>query len=89
MTAAALVQHSFTVEQKDHVSQITCLGCGRNIWEVSDSAVKRKWKWQFMNGCECKSPVPARTIFLNPYQDGTDASVCLWILLKNNANLVE
>jgi len=71
------------------VSQITCLGCGSNTWEVSDSAVKRKWKWQFVNGCECKSPVSARTKFLNPYQDGTDASICLWILLKNNDNSLE
>ena len=71
------------------MSQVTCLGCGSNTWEVSDSSVKRKWKWQFMNGRECKIPVSARRKFLNPYQDGTDASGCLWILLKNNDNLVE
>lgn len=79
----------FTVVQKDHVSQITCLGCGSSTWEVSDSSVKRNWKWQFKNGYECRSPVSARRKFLNPYQDGNDASVCLWILLKHNGNFVE
>jgi hypothetical protein len=57
------------------------------MWEVSDSAVKRKWKWQFVNGCECKNPVSTRTKFLNPYQYGNDASVCLGILLKKTMTI--
>ena len=52
--------------------------------EVTDFAVKRKWKWQFMNGCEYKSPVSTTAKFLNPCEDETDASVCLYIFVKNN-----
>ena len=44
--------------------QIICMG-RRNIWEVADSTVMRKWKRLFMNGCECESPISAATEFLN------------------------
>jgi hypothetical protein len=44
----------------------------------------KKYEWLFVNGCECKSPVFTMMKFLNSLQDGTDASICLGIMLKNN-----
>ena len=43
--------------------------------------IMRKWKWLFLNGCKCKSRIYAVTEFLNPCQDGINASRVrrLWI----------
>jgi hypothetical protein len=42
-----------------------------------------------VNGCERKSPISTETEFLNLYQDGTNASMCVVIMLKNNGTSVE
>jgi hypothetical protein len=42
-----------------------------------------------MKGWECNSPIYTATGFLNSFQEGTSASVCSGINLKNNDNLVE
>jgi hypothetical protein len=64
----------------DHPS--SCLGFWTSIWEVSNSTIMGKWKWLFMNGYECMSPIFTVTEFLNPCANGTDSSVCLWIVVK-------
>ena len=44
---------------------------------VANSAILRKWKWQFVSGCECKSLITAITEFLNSFlPSGTS-----WIVL--------
>jgi len=43
---------------------------------VADFTVTRKWKWVFVNVCECESPLCAATYILNSCQDGEDAAVC-------------
>jgi hypothetical protein len=42
-----------------------------------------------VSGCKCKSLISTMTEFLNLCQDGTDTSVCLGIMLKNNNVAVE
>jgi hypothetical protein len=44
--------------------------------EVANSTVMEKWKWLFVNGRECLSPISAVTEFLNSRQDGTSALMC-------------
>jgi hypothetical protein len=47
-----------------------------------------KWKWLFMNGGECSS-MSTSVGFLNLHQDGTCASMCLGLILKNNDPYME
>jgi hypothetical protein len=42
----------------------------------------KEWKWRLVNGCECKSPLSTATQFVNPCQDGTNASMCSGNVLK-------
>jgi hypothetical protein len=37
----------------------------------------RKWKFIFLNICQCKGPISTTEEFLNLCQDGTNASMCL------------
>jgi uncharacterized protein (DUF4213/DUF364 family) len=60
-----------------------------NTWEVADYTVTKKWKWLLVNGCECKSPISTATEFSNSRQDGTNASICLGVMLKNNDTSVK
>jgi hypothetical protein len=53
------------------------------------SSIVRKWKWRLVNGCEYKSPIYAAIEFLNPCHDGTSASMCSGISLKNSGYTVE
>jgi hypothetical protein len=43
----------------------------------------RKCKWLLVSGCKCGNPFSTAVQFVNVYQDGTNASVCLGIVLKN------
>jgi hypothetical protein len=47
------------------------------------------WKWLFTNGCKCKSLISTEMGFLHSHQDGINASVCSWIMLKNNDTSAE
>jgi hypothetical protein len=60
-----------------------------STWEVADFTVMKAWKWLLVNGCECKNPISAATEFLNSCQDGTNASMCSGIMLKNTDTSVE
>ena len=44
-------------------------------FEVADSTIMGKWKRLFANGCNCKSPIPTATEFLNSCHSGTCLSV--------------
>jgi outer membrane lipoprotein-sorting protein len=46
-------------------------------------------KWLFVNGCEHKSQISTVTEFVNSYQNGTNASAYLEIVLKDNETTVE
>jgi hypothetical protein len=35
--------------------------------KVADSTIVKKWKWLFVNICECKSRMSRATEFFNPY----------------------
>ena len=59
----------------DHPS--SCLGFCSDMWEVTNSTTIGKWKWLFMSGCECMSPIFTVTEFLNSGNDGTDSSVLM------------
>jgi hypothetical protein len=48
-----------------------------------------KWKWLFVNCCEFKGVISVMMEYLNWYQDGRGASVCLGIMMKNNDSSVE
>jgi len=34
-----------------------------NTWDAENSAMKKKWVWLSVNGCQCKSPVSTTTNF--------------------------
>jgi hypothetical protein len=38
-----------------HTSLSMCLGRRSNIWRDDNSTIMGKWKWLFVNGCECES----------------------------------
>jgi hypothetical protein len=42
-----------------------------------------------VNGYKCRSPVSTMTVFLTSCQDGTNVSMCLEIMMKNNDTSVE
>ena len=48
---------------------------------VADFTVTRKWKWVFVNVCECESPLSAATCILNSCQEREDATVSCGIAL--------
>ena len=59
-----------------------------NASEVAHSTVMREWKLLIVNGCKFKCLMPEATGLQMPWQDGTNASMCLGITLKNNDTLV-
>ena len=69
---------------KDDTSwQITCLGHWKETWEVVCSTLMRKWKWLFMNGCECKSLMSTAKECLKLCH-GVQMQQCAKELLKSN-----
>ena len=48
-----------------------------------------KWKWLLVNGCEYKGLTFVMLEFLNQWQYGRDASVCLGVMVKNNDTSAE
>jgi hypothetical protein len=60
-----------------------------NAWEVGDYTIPKKWKLLLMYGCECKTSFSTEAEFLNSCPNGTNASMCLEIMLKNNNNSLE
>ena len=60
-----------------------------NTWQVTDSRIMGKWKWLFVNRSEYKGLISFMTEFLNQYQYGKAASVCLRNMMKNNDNFAE
>jgi hypothetical protein len=59
------------------------LGWWSNTLVGTDSVVRRKWKWPFVNGWKCGSLVSTMTKILNSCQGGIYASICSGIVLKN------
>jgi len=53
------------------------------VGEDVSSTIMSKWKWLFVSGCESESDFYCSRIFkLVP--NGTNMSMCAWIMLKNN-----
>jgi hypothetical protein len=50
--------------------------------EIAKSVIMEKWKWFFVNGCECKVCVSTGKEFLKWCKDGTSESVYSGIMLK-------
>jgi hypothetical protein len=71
--------HHFT----DHL-----FGHKNHNYDTTNSTIMKKWKWPFMNGCQCKCLICTVTKFLNSSQNWTYASMCLGIMLKYNENSV-
>jgi hypothetical protein len=63
------------------------LGRRSSAWGLTDSTVMRKWKWMFVNSCECKRPISAATAFLKFNEGWKNASVCLEIVLQSGASV--
>jgi hypothetical protein len=68
---------------KDHIFwQISCMGCWRSIWYVTDSTMMGKRKWPFKKGCKFKKQISINRIFkLVPSWNKCISVLSLWTFM--------
>jgi len=57
-----------------------------NTWEVTNSTI-RKQNCLCVNDFECRIPISTTTYFVCSLQNGTNASTCMGIMLKNDTSV--
>lgn len=88
MVAGLLKHHTFQYKanlQHSNTQQIVCLDCQSDASEVANPTEYEEVGKAFhkLLHCICKSLISSMTEFLNLYQDGYIAPMCLRFLLKN------